>query len=127
MELPSICINIPYANCGNIYNGLASLDTEVAISLKGVGDLFTGTAQAGIQYKDGIGFAAGARASAASGRGTLEFQVYGWEIEIGLTGHAGSIGADIMLGYFPDDGFKAKGGASAVLGFDALFRVKPPQ
>lgn len=100
---------------------------KVAVSLKGVGDVLTAQAQAGIHYKEGIGVGAGARASVASGRAGIEFNLFGWQIELGVTGHAVSIGAEAMIGYFPDEGFTCKAEASALFGAGFLIRVMPPQ
>ena len=38
------------------------------------------TAQAGIQYKNGAGLAAKAKAAVLSGRATAELELFGWQI-----------------------------------------------
>jgi RHS repeat-associated protein len=101
-------------------------DDNIAISRKSVVDILTGTAHAGLQYKDGYGVGFGARASAASVRATIELNVFGWEIEFGVNGHALSVGADAMAGYFPNEGFAFRAGKSFGLGGgDVLFRLQP--
>ena len=78
-----------------------------SLSLKGVGDGLTATVQAGIQYKDGIGLAAKAKASVLSGRVGTESELFGWQIEFGLSGDLFSVGAEAVIGVFPDEGFVA--------------------
>ena len=105
-------------------------DDNFTTSLKGVGDLFTGTLHAGIQYREGFGIGVDTKASVASGRATVEFNVFGWEIEVGVTGHAISTGYNFMYGYFPESeswkgGFYFGGGTSKLFGIEILFRIKP--
>ena len=78
-----------------------------SLSLKGVGDGLTATVQVGIQYKDGIGLAAKAKASVLSGRVGTESELFGWQIEFGLSGDLFSVGAEAVIGVFPDEGFVA--------------------
>jgi general stress protein CsbA len=49
----------------------------------------------------------------------------GWQVEIGVSGYAGGIGASAKVGYFPDDGFIAKIDAIAGIGGGLIIRVKP--
>jgi hypothetical protein len=107
--------------------GEAGAGTDaLSVSLKGVGDLLTTTAQAGIGIKDGGGgIILEGRAAVASGRVTLEFNVLGWEVEVGVSGYAGSVSGSLVAGYFPNEGFKLKVGGSAGFGADAVLRVKP--
>ncbi len=99
---------------------------DVSLSLKGVADALTLTGQAGIQYQDGLGLSLQAKASLLSGRATTEFNLWGWEIEFGVTGDFGSIGAELTAGYFYEEGFKLKAGISALIGGGVIFRIKPP-
>ena len=63
-----------------------------------------------------------------SGRATVELDVYGWEIEAGVSGDIWSIGAEAAAGYFPDEGFDLKKHISpGPYGGGYIFRVKPPQ
>ena len=101
---------------------------NAALSLKGVGDALTATAQAGIQYKNGAGLAAKAKASVLSGRATAELELFGWQIEFGLSGDLLSAGAEAMIGVFPDEGFTTKASVGAGLfGVGFVFRIKPKQ
>ena len=52
--------------------------------MKQLGDGLTATAQAGIQYKNGAGLAAKAKAAVLSGRATAELELFGWQIEFGV-------------------------------------------
>jgi RHS repeat-associated protein len=97
---------------------------NVSVSLKGVGDIGTTTAQAGVQYKGGFGLAVEGRASVASGRATVEFEVLGFQVEVGVSGHVLSVSGSVMIGYFPSEGFKLKIGASLGAGADVLLRIK---
>lgn len=86
------------------------------------------TAQAGIQYKNGAGLAAKAKAAVLSGRATAELELFGWQIEFGVSGDLLSVGAETMIGVFPDEGFTAKASVGAgVFGGGFVFRVKPKQ
>ena len=88
----------------------------------------TATAQAGIQYKDGEGLAAKAKAAVLSGRVTAELEWFGWQIEFGVSGDLLSVGAEVMIGVFPDEGFITKTSVGAGLfGVGFVFRVKPTQ
>jgi hypothetical protein len=100
---------------------------KVTLSTKGVADVMTATAQAGLQYKNGWGLAAQAKASVISGRATIELNLFGWEIEFGVTGDALSVGAEARIGVFPDEGFVAKANASLGVGGGFIFRIKPSQ
>lgn len=101
---------------------------NVALSVKGVGDALTATAQAGIQRKNGAGLAARVKASVLSGRTTAELELFGWQIEFGVSGDLLSIGAEAMIGVFPNEGFTAKASVGAGLfGGGFVFRIKPKQ
>jgi len=56
---------------GNATGKIGVGNDVVAISLKGVGDALSATGQAGIQYSNGIGLAARAKASVLTGRATV--------------------------------------------------------
>jgi RHS repeat-associated protein len=98
---------------------------DVSASLKGVADVGTVTAQVGIQAKDGFGIAAKAKASAASGRATVEFDIFGVEFELGVTGELGSIGVGATIGYFPEEGYKFEPSVSVIFGGGIVVRIKP--
>ena len=101
---------------------------DIALSLKGVGAVLTTTAQEGIQYKNGAGLATKAKAAALSGRVTSELELFGWQIEFGVSGGLFSIGSEAMIGVFPDEGFTVKASAGAGLsGGGFVFRIKPKQ
>ena len=88
----------------------------------------TATAQAGIQYKNGAGLAAKAKAAVLTGRATAELELFGWQIEFGVSGDLLSVGAEAMIGVFPDECFTAKANVGAGLfGAGFVFRVKPAQ
>ena len=113
---------------GNASGKIGVGNDNVALSLKGVGDGLTATAQAGIQYKNGAGLAAKAKAAVLSGRATAELELFGWQIEFGVSGDLLSVGAEAMIGVFPDEGFTAKANVGAGLfGAGFVFRVKPAQ
>ena len=113
---------------GNASGKIGVGNNNVALSLKGVGDGLTATAQAGIQYKNGAGLAAKAKAAVLTGRVTAELELFGWQIEFGVSGDLLSVGAEVMIGVFPDEGFTAKTNVSAGLfGAGFVFRVKPAQ
>ena len=113
---------------GNASGKIGIGNNDVSLSLKGVVDGLIATAQAGIQYKNGVGLAVKAKAAVLSGRATAELELFGWQIEFGVSGDLLSVGAEAMIGVFPDEGFTAK--ASIGVGFFGagfLFRVKPAQ
>jgi hypothetical protein len=113
---------------GNASGKIGVGNDNVALSLKGVGDGLTATAQAGIQYKNGAGLAAKAKAAVLSGRATAELELFGWQIEFGVSGDLLSVGAEAMIGVFPNEGFTAKASVGAGLfGAGFVFRVKPAQ
>ena len=113
---------------GNSSGKIGIGNDNVALSLKGVGDGLTATAQAGIQYKDGAGLVAKAKASVLSGRATIELELFGWQIEFGVSGDLLSVGAEAMIGVFPDEGFAVTANVGAGLfGGGFVFRVKPKQ
>ena len=113
---------------GNASGKIGVGNDNVALSLKGVGDGLTATAQAGIQCKNGAGLAAKAKAAVLSGRATAELELFGWQIEFGVSGDFLSVGAEAMIGVFPDEGFTAKANVGAGLfGAGFVFRVKPAQ
>lgn len=99
---------------------------NTTLSVKGVGDVLTASAQAGIRYQDGLGLTAKAKAAVFSGRATLELDVVGWQIEFGVTGDALSVGAEATIGIF-DGAFETKANASLGVGGGFVLRVKPPQ
>ena len=113
---------------GNASGKIGIGNNNTALSLKGVGDGLTATAQAGIQYKNGVGLAAKAKAAVLSGRATAELELFGWQIEFGVSGDLLSVGAEAMIGIFPNEGFTAKASVGAGLfGAGFVFRVKPAQ
>ncbi len=113
---------------GNASGKIGIGNNNAALSLKGVGDGLTATAQAGIQYKNGAGLAAKAKAAVLSGRATAELELFGWQIEFGVSGDLLSVGAEAMIGVFPNEGFTAKASVGAGLfGAGFVFRVKPAQ
>ena len=113
---------------GNASGKIGVGNDVVALSLKGVGDILSASAQAGIQYSNGIGLAARAKASGITGRATMELELLGWEIEFGVSGDLLSIGAEAVIGVFPEEGFTAKASVGAGLyGAGFVFRIKPEQ
>ena len=59
---------------------------------------------------------------------TAELELFGWQIEFGVSGDLLSVGAEAMIGVFPDEGFTAKASVGAGLfGGGFVFRVKPKQ
>ena len=113
---------------GNASGKVGIGNDNVTFSVKGIGDGLIANAQAGIQYKDGAGLALKAKASVLSGRATSELELFGWQIEFGVSGDFLSLGAEAMIGVFPDEGFTAKANIGAGLfGGGIVFRVKPAQ
>lgn len=54
--------------------------------------------------------------------------MFGWQIEFGVSGDLFSVGAEAMIGVFPNEGFTAKASVGAGLfGAGFVFRVKPAQ
>ena len=101
---------------------------DIALSLKGVADVLTATAQGGIQYKNGAGLATKGKAAALSGRVTSELDLFGWQIEFGVSGDLFSIGSEAMIGVFSDEGFTVKASVGAgQYGGGFVFRIKPKQ
>lgn len=116
------------ASVGNTSGKIGLGNDIVALSLKGVCDGLTATAQAGVQYKNGVGLAARAKAAVLSGRVTAELELFGCQIEFGVSGDLLSVGAEAMIGIFPEEGFTAKASIGAgLLGGGLIFRVKPAQ
>jgi len=111
---------------GNASGKVGIGNSIFSVSAKGVGDVLTATGQAGITYKDGLGIKLKAKAAVATGRASLEFDVLGCQIEVGVYGDALSIGAEATIGFF-EGGFEAKAGASALFGGGFVLRVKPVQ
>ena len=101
---------------------------DLSLNLKGVGDVLVADAHAGVaaNYKDGFGFTAKAQASVFSGRATIEFEFFGNQVELGVTGHAISVGAQATVGYF-DGEFLYKADASLGAGGGVIVRIKPKQ
>ena len=60
--------------------------------MKGVGDVFTVSGQAGLKYQSGLVITINAKAAIFSGRATTELQLGGWQIEFGVTGDVGAVG-----------------------------------
>ena len=113
---------------GNANGKVGIGNKDVSLSLKGVGDGLTASAQAGIQYKDGAGLAFKAKTAVLSGIVTAELDVFGWQIEFGVSGDLFSVGYEAMIGVFPNEGFTAKTSVGAGLfGAGFVFRVKPAQ
>ena len=110
---------------GNANGKIGVGNNDIAFYLKGVVDAITVNAQSGILCTDGLGVAAIAKASVLSGRATTSLEVFGREIEFGISGDFLSIGAEAMYVYFPEHGFTAKGSIGVGLfGAGILFRVK---
>ena len=63
-----------------------------------------------------------------SGRATSELELFGWQIEFGVSGDLLSVGAEAMIGVSPDEGFAAKASVGAgPFGGGFVFRIKPKQ
>gem|GEM_PF-2630389 len=115
---------------GSIFNAQGEIGYKgenYSIALKSVVDIGTVKLKAGLQYKDGIGLAGDAKAAVASGRATLDIEIYGHEIELGVSGDAIAFGGNAMYGYFANEGFKAQTNAASLFGGGFIFRVKPEQ
>ena len=116
------------ASIGNASGKIGIGNDDVTLSLKGVGDGLTATAQAGVQYKNGAGLAAKAKAAVLTGRATVELELFGWQIEFGVSGDLLSVGAEAIIGVFPDEGFTAQANVgTGVFGGGFVLRVKPAQ
>ena len=119
------------ASVGNANGKIGIGNDNLSATLKGVADGLVATAQAGLHYKDGFGIGAKAKASVLSGRATMEFNILGWQVELGVSADVLSIGAEATIGIFPtEDGgkqFDARAGASSgVFGWGYVVRVKVP-
>ena len=116
---------------GNANGKIGIGNDDLSASLKGVADGLVATAQAGLHYKDGFGIGAKAKASVLSGRATTEFNIFGWQVELGVSADVLSIGAEATIGIFPtEDGgkqFDARaGGSHGIFGWGFVVRVKVP-
>ncbi|CDC60151.1 unknown [Clostridium sp. CAG:448] len=116
---------------GNTNGKIGIGNDNLSASLKGVADGLVATAQAGLHYKDGFGIGAKAKASVLSGRATTEFNIFGWQVELGVSADVLSIGAEATIGIFPtEDGgkqFDARaGGSHGIFGWGFVVRVKVP-
>ena len=119
------------ASVGNANGKIGIGNDNLSASLKGVADGLVAIAQAGLHYKDGFGIGAKAKASVLSGRATTEFNIFGWQVELGVSADVLSIGAEATIGIFPteDDGkqFYARvGGSPGLFGWGFVVRVKVP-
>jgi len=98
---------------GNANGKIGVGNSNTSVSLKGVGDGLTLGTQYGIQYKNGFGLATKAKASALSGRATMELDVFGHQVEFGVSADLLSVGAECMVGIFPNEGFTTKASIGA--------------
>ena len=81
--------------------------------------------KAAFTYKKGVGVGVKAKASVLSTEGTFEFNILGYELEIGGTADLLSVGAELTIGVFPDEGFKAKSNVGlGIFGVGFIFRIK---
>ena len=62
-------------------------------------DILSLTGYAGYQYKNGLGAGAGIYASALSGSTTATFEIYGWQLILGINGDLGAIGFEAQAGF----------------------------
>ena len=70
-------------------------------------DGLVATVQAGLRHNDGFGIGAKAKAAVLSGRATAEFNIFGWQVELGVSADVLSIGAEATIGIFTtEDGGK---------------------
>lgn len=70
-------------------------------------DGLVATVQAGLRHNDGFGIGAKAKASVLSGRATAEFNIFCWQVDLGVNADVLSIGAEATIGIFPtEDGGK---------------------
>ncbi len=113
------------ASVGNVNGKIGVVDDNASLFVKGVADGLTASAQAGLQVKNGFGAALKAKASVISGRTTIGFQLFGYQIEFGVSGDLMSVGAEGMIGVFPNEGFSVRGSVGAGLfGLGFVFRIK---
>jgi hypothetical protein len=103
----------------------------LSAGIKAVGDLGTATANAGIEINPlGIGASIGAKASVASGRATGVINVFGWELELGVTGDFAALGATLKIGSIADNNGSAyviEPSFAVGLGVGLIIRIRPPQ
>lgn len=96
---------------------------HLGVWLNGIADIGVANAylvaQAG---SSGYGIGAGANAALISGRVTEEIYIYGLVIEFGVTGYAGGLGAEALLGYINGQ-FDAKVGLIAITGLSFEIRI----
>jgi len=124
---PSVTIGVfSKASVGNASGQIGIGNKDLSVSAKGVGDVLTASGQLGLKYDDGLGLTAKAKASVASGRATLAFNIFGWQVEFGVSGDVLSIGAEATIGIF-DGAFESKINASLGFGGGFILRIKPPQ
>ena len=99
---------------------------NVGISKKDVLDVGVVTAQAGIQYKNGLGCSFGAKASVATARGTYCIDVFGWKVEVGMSAQLLTFGYEVSYGKLPDGGYGVKNnGNPGIFGVGYVIRVTP--
>lgn len=102
-------------------------NSTLGVSKKDVLDIGVVTAQAGVQYKNGLGLSIGAKASAASARGTYCFDAFGCKVEVGMSAQVLTAGYELSVGALPDGGWGIKnGGNSGIFGVGYLIRITPP-
>jgi RHS repeat-associated protein len=100
-------------------------DNKAGIALKSVTDSGTATTNLGIgETPMGIGVIAKAKASIYSARGTVQVNLLGYELEVGLTVDAGSIGGEVSALYSIEKGIEVKASVSALVGGGFTFRIK---
>ena len=123
---PSISAGVyAKASVANV-SGKVGTNNNLSLSIKVVGDGLTASGVAGVNYQNGLGLIAKAKAAVFSGRATIEMCVSGWEFEFGVTADALSAGIGITLGVF-DGSWEFKPSASLGVGGGLILRVKPPQ
>ncbi len=119
------------SSVGNANGKIGLGNDDLSVSLKGVADVLMANAQAGLHYNGGFGIGAKAKVAVLSGRITTEFSIFGWQLELGVSGELLALGADATIGVFPtEDGgkqFRVERGVSpGLFGAGFIFRLKVP-
>ena len=88
----------------NVQGKVGTGTGTISSYIKGVADGLVATVQAGLHSSRG-GWGVGAKAKAAvlSARATIECNILGWQVEVGLSGDLLSVGAEATIGIFPTE------------------------
>ncbi|MBO5016359.1 MAG: RHS repeat-associated core domain-containing protein [Bacteroidaceae bacterium] len=114
------------ASIVNVNGRIGSRQNNIGTYLNGSADILALSGYAGYQYKNGLGIGAGAYATALAGTVTVDWEIYGWQIVIGMTGDIGAIGVEGKIGFIDGVG-TCKFKAAAGIGGGFIVEVSLPE